>query len=68
MFNAMSTALAALLLTSAPAMAGSPDEDEVACQGKKAGDACVDADGEKGTCQLEDDADEPKVLECEDAD
>lgn len=66
MFNSISTALAAILITATPAMAGSPDEDQLACQGKKAGDACVESDGDKGTCQLDDD--EPKVLECEDAD
>jgi hypothetical protein len=66
MFDTMPTALAVLLLTSAPAMAGAPDEDVIACQGKKAGDACVEADGEKGTCQP--DEEEAKVLECEDAD
>jgi hypothetical protein len=67
MFNAMPTALAALLLTSIPAMAGAPDEDHIACQGKKAGEACVEADGEKGTCQP-DEEEEANVLECEDAD
>ena len=64
MFSTPSIVLTALLISAAPAMAGSPDEDEIACQGKKAGDACVEADGDKGTCQLDDD--EPKVLECED--
>jgi len=59
-------ALAALSAASAPAMGTTPDEDEVACQGKKVGAACVDEDGEKGTCQPDDDP--PHVLECEDGD
>jgi hypothetical protein len=59
-------ALATLIGASAFATGNTPDADEVACQGKKVGAACVDEDGEQGTCQPDDDP--PNVLECEDDD
>jgi hypothetical protein len=65
MSYAIPITIAALIAASAPAK-GTPDGDEVACQGKKAGAACVDEDGEPGTCQPDDDP--PHVLECEDGD
>jgi hypothetical protein len=58
--------IAALMAASAPTTGDAPDGDEVACQGKKLGAACVDDDGEQGTCQPDDDP--PHVLECEDDD
>jgi len=62
----LSMTIAALLAASAPTMNTAPDPDEVACQDKKVGAACVDEDGEQGTCQPDDDP--PHVLECEDDD
>lgn len=45
------------------AFAYAADDDEVACEGKTAGDACTDEDGEAGTCQMDSD---DGALECED--
>jgi hypothetical protein len=56
-------ALAGLMPATAPAMGYTPDEDEVACQGRKVGAACVDDDGAQGTCQPDDDP--PHVLKCQ---
>lgn len=52
--------LAAWLVTSG---ARAADDDEAACAGKAEGDACTEADGEKGTCEPDTDT---GVLECED--
>jgi hypothetical protein len=60
--NKLIVAFSALALLFTGTLAYAADDDEVACEGKAAGDACTDEDGEAGTCQMdaEDDA-----LECE---
>ena len=45
--------------------ADAPDDDEVVCQGKNAGDACVEPDGDPGTCTAGKDS--PRLV-CDDAD
>lgn len=52
----------AVLVATSPAAA---DDDVAACEGKSEGDACEEADGEKGTCLPDDGTD---VLECESPD
>jgi hypothetical protein len=46
-------AIALLLLACGGAQAGAdvPDDDPVACQGKKEGDACTEPDGDPGACK-----------------
>lgn len=44
--------------------ADAPDDDEIVCQGKKAGDACVEPDGDPGSCSAEKGT--PDRLVCDD--
>lgn len=55
-------AFSALALLATGTLAYAADDDEVACEGKAAGDACTDDDGEAGTCQTDSD---DAALECE---
>jgi hypothetical protein len=56
-------ALSALAIFASGANALARGNDEGACEGKAAGDACIDADGDVGACDADPDG---TVLECED--
>lgn len=59
-------ALAFVACGGAQGGADAPDDDEVVCNGKNAGDACVEPDGDPGTCTAG--KDPPHRLVCDDVD